>query len=465
MLSKSKFTRGINCPKSLWLYVHKKEEQCFDDGAMAIFALGTNTGELARGFFPGGTLAVAEDELPGYDSAQRTQELIAAGVETIYEATYIYDKTLVAVDILTKIDDQWQLFEMKSTNSVKPQHYKDVAVQYYVVTGSGIPLADASVMHMNRDYVRIGQLDVKQLFIHESVLEVVASLQDYVKDHIQELLAVESSEEEPIREMGGQCDIPYHCDFYDYCSKLVASPLTRHPSLVTLAPSQKTDPSPVTRQSSPNITPGPIRTFLKSIPYPHYYLDFETIMPCVPMFDYSRPYQQLAFQYSLHYKASRGADCEHSEYLAGHKEDPRIGLIRSLIENTRRPGPIIVYNIGFERSRLSEMQRDFPRYATELGHIIKRLVDLMPVFRSKHYVSESMGGSYSIKSVLPALCPDCTYDELEIQDGGSASGIFLGLYGCEDAELIEKTRQDLLAYCKMDTWGMVRVVEVLESCV
>jgi hypothetical protein len=108
MLSKSKFTRGVNCPKSLWLYVHKREEQLIDDSTMAIFAIGTDTGLLARDYFPGGSLAVEEDELPGQDSARRTQELIAAGVKTIYEATFIFDQTLVAVDILTKIDDKWQ---------------------------------------------------------------------------------------------------------------------------------------------------------------------------------------------------------------------------------------------------------------------------------------------------------------------------------------------------------------------
>ena len=123
MLSKSKFTRGINCPKSLWLYVNKREEQVIDEVTMAVFTLGTNTGELVREFFPSGVLSVEEDELPGYDSAKRTQELIAAGVETIYEATFIYDQTLVAVDILTKIDGRWRLFEMKSTNSVKSQQF------------------------------------------------------------------------------------------------------------------------------------------------------------------------------------------------------------------------------------------------------------------------------------------------------------------------------------------------------
>ena len=167
----------------------------------------------------------------------------------------------------------------------------------------------------------------------------------------------------------------------------------------------------------------------------------------------------------MHYRSAKGAACEHFEYLADHDADPRIGLIRSLIENIRRPGPIIVYNIGFERSRLTEMQRDFPHYANELGHIIDHLVDLMPVFRSKHYWTEAMGDSYSIKVVLPALCPDCSYEDLEIQDGSSASGIFLTLYGCGDTELIAMTRKDLLAYCEMDTWAMVRLVKVLEEAV
>ena len=428
MLSKSKFTRGIICPKSLWLYVNKREERLIDEATMSIFAQGTDVGELARQYFPGGRMAMLED-YPNFDSAKRTQELIRQGVETIYEATFVYNKTLVAVDILTKINGEWQLFEVKSTNGVKEQHIKDVAVQYYVVNGCGIHLKDASVMFFNRDYVRQGELDIQSLFTYQSILAEVLDVQTFVAENIEVLLKLEKQANEPLIEMGSQCTSPYNCDFTDYCLQLLP-----------LQPEEKA----MELSNEPLVNSDEIKAFLDDNPYPLYFFDFETIMPGVPMFDNSRPYQQIPFQYSLHYKENKGSELIHYEYLAKNEGDSRTELIRQLIENTQQPGYILVYNIAFERTRLKEMMRDFPQYAGELSAIIDRLVDLMPIFRRKHFVTESMQESYSIKYVLPALCPDLSYSELDINNGGDASAMFLALYEETDEEIIRKTRENLL---------------------
>ena len=211
MLSKSKYTRGINCPKSLWLYVHKGEERLVSEASMAVMSQGTGVGELACGYFPGGKIAVLED-YPWIESAERTQEFIRQGVETIYEATFIFDDTLVAVDILHKQDGKWSLYEVKSTNSVKPQHIKDVAVQYYVLNGCGLELEDAFLMHLNRDYVRRGDLDINQLFLPESVLAQIVPLQPDIASNLGVLREMLENEE-PNIPMGGQCTSPYACDF------------------------------------------------------------------------------------------------------------------------------------------------------------------------------------------------------------------------------------------------------------
>ncbi len=166
MLSKSRYTRGLNCQKSLWLYAHKREEQEISESAQAIFSRGTSAGELAQQYFSNGKMAVLED-LPGYESAKRTQEFIQQGVETIYEGTFIFDNTLVAVDILHKSQGKWSLYEVKSTNSVKLEHIKDVAIQYYVAKGCGLNLENAFLMHFNRDYVRHGALEINKLYLPE----------------------------------------------------------------------------------------------------------------------------------------------------------------------------------------------------------------------------------------------------------------------------------------------------------
>jgi len=450
MLSKSKYTRGVNCHKSLWLYVHKKDEQIYSEATMAVFARGTCVGELAQQYFPGGKMAVLEN-YPGYASAQRTQEFIMNGEETIYEATFIYNDTLVAVDILHKENGQWYLYEVKSTNGTKPQHIKDVAVQYYVVTGCGIPLADAYVMHFDNEYVRRGNIEVKKLFKADSILEEVKNLQDEVRTTIP-VLAEMLNGKEPEIAMGNQCESPYPCDFCDYCTRLAPPPA---------------ELEPVELSSVPEVNVDEVRKYVESIQYPIAHLDFETIMPGVPMFDESRPYQQLPFQYSLHVQDSIDSEIRHYHYLAESNPgiDPRIGLIEQMIEQTKDAKTIFVYYLPFERGRICEMMRDFPQYSSALQSIVDKLVDLIIPFKRKYYRTETMEGSSSIKKVLPALCPELSYNDLEISEGMTASNSFLDLYYCTDEEVIAKTRNDLLAYCHLDTLAMVKILEILKKVI
>jgi len=446
MLSKSKYTRGMNCQKSLWLYVHKSEERIVSEASLAVMTQGTNVGKLAWEYFAGGKMAVLED-YPCLESAERTQEFIKQGVKTIFEATFIYDDTLVAVDILHKKDGQWSLYEVKSTNSVKPQHIKDVAVQYYVLNGCGLELEDAFLMHLNRDYVRRGELDVSQLFLPESVLAQIVPLQQDIASNLR-LLREMLENEEPIIPMGGQCSSPYACDFQAYCSRLV--PDVKQEIIVL--------------SSMPEVKEAEVKAFVKNVQYPLHHLDFETIMPAVPMFNESRPYQAIPFQFSLHCQETNGGEIKHYAYLAESDPtiDPRIGLIEQMIEQTKNATTIFMYS-PYERTMINQMKRDFPVYANELQFIVEKLVDLIVPFRKKYYKTETMEGSASIKKVLPAICPELSYSDLEIGDGMTASNSFLELYSCDDTEIISTTRENLLKYCHLDTLAMVKVFEVLQK--
>jgi hypothetical protein len=445
MLSKSRITKGLRCNKALWLQVHKPEQSVISEATKSVFAIGTDVGILARDFFPGGELALNGDR-PDSGSVERTQELIRNGVKTIYEATFVFDHTLVAVDILTREDGAWKMVECKATTQVKNEHIIDVAVQYYVVTGAGIPLKDASVMHLNNQYVRRGQLEVKRLFACESVLDQVRGQQEFVKQNIVSLLEM-LGKEEPEVAMAKQCNNPYECDFQIYCSSFIPPVEVPEP-----------DHTPAVRKEA-------IRRWLDRYDYPLYYFDFETIMLAVPRFDESRPYQQTPFQYSLHYRESKESEPEHIAYLAWPEGDPRKALIEQLIHDTRRPGKILVYNETFEKQRLQELARDFPEYRKELHEIISRLDDLMSPFRGKDWHTPSMGRGYSIKTVLPLMVPELSYHDLEIQDGGDASSRFAALYDTSDPELIRQTREALLQYCRLDTLAMVRIVEELEKLI
>jgi hypothetical protein len=450
VLSKSRYIRGVNCLKSLWLYANKREEQRFSERTLAIFARGTNAGELARQYFPGGVLAVVEGELPGPETAKRTQELIQQGVETIYEATFIHQETLVAVDILTKSKGGWHLIEVKSTNAVKEQHMADIAVQYYVVSGAGLAPAGASIMHFNRDYVRRGAVEIQKLFVCESVLKPVLKQQKVIQKKIPTLIEILARQLPPEVPMGEQCTAHYTCDFLEYCTKECAGlPVPAAPALSNI----------------PEVEKEELRTFVASAHYPLYYLDFETMQPGIPLFDESRPYQQIPFQYSLHHQNRCDGEVFHDFFLAEAdlNQDPRKALIEQLIADTQLAQSIFVYHIPFERSRIQEMMRDFPMYAIELQTIINKMIDLIIPFKRALFFTESMQGSSSIKKVLPALCPGLSYDHLEINNGMDASFRFLDLYYCDDPAEISKVRKDLLEYCKLDTRAMVDIFGVLRK--
>ena len=206
-----------------------------------------------------------------------------------------------------------------------------------------------------------------------------------------------------------------------------------------------------------------ISGFLNDLNYPLYFLDFETIASAVPIYDGSRPYQQLVFQYSLHIQQEKGGELKHLEYLAeaGPDNDPRKGFVEQLIKDCGTVGDILVYNISFEKGKLNDLITLYPTHETEITDIIARLKDLMIPFQKKWYYTPEMKGRYTIKNVLPALVPELFYQDLEISEGGTASNIFYQMVTGEFQGDIEQTRKDLLEYCKLDTYAMVKILERL----
>ena len=113
---------------------------------------------------------------------------------------------------------------------------------------------------------------------------------------------------------------------------------------------------------------------------PLYFLDFETMGSGVPLFDRTRPYQQIPFQYSLHVQDAD--QIKHFEFLAETDgTDPRISFIKQLISDCGSEGDILVYNISFEQSKTEDLIQAFPDYKVPFRGIIRRLKDLMSLFK------------------------------------------------------------------------------------
>jgi len=206
-----------------------------------------------------------------------------------------------------------------------------------------------------------------------------------------------------------------------------------------------------------------IANFLSDLNYPLFFMDFETFQPAIPLFDNSKPYQQIPFQYSIHIKEKNDGELKHFEFLAEPGEDTRVKFIEGLLKDIERKGDVIVYNKAFEITRLKEIARDFPEYSEEIEKLILRIKDLMIPFQRKYYYAPEMKGSYSIKAVLPSLVPELSYDELKIKEGGLASITFESLQTETDMIIIVETSEQLLEYCKMDTLAMVKILEKLNE--
>ncbi|MGC6402524.1 MAG: DUF2779 domain-containing protein [Flavobacteriaceae bacterium] len=485
-LSKSTFIRGLQCEKSLYLYKHYYNlKDPLPSSHQSTFDQGTNIGILAKELFPNGVDASPENHFKMVESVGKTLNFINNGESIIYEATFLYDDVISALDILVKDSDGWKAYEVKSSTKVTDTYIKDATIQYYTIINSGIELKDISIVHINNQYVKKGGIDIKELFTIESVYNQVLEFLPRIPNEVRRLINVIESPNSPQVGIGPHCSDPYDCDFKGTCWKHIPEysvfDISRfnknkkfelyNQGIITLDQIDLNNTILNSNQKlqvqselhgKNHIDIEEIRNFINELNYPLYFLDFETINPAIPIYDGSRPYQQSVFQYSLHIRKSNKSEIEHREYLADPTQDPRIGFLEQLIQDCSLEGDILVYNIGFERGKLIELIDFFPEYSNELIEIVNRLKDLMVPFQQKWYYTPEMKGSYSIKSVLPSLVPNLSYDDLEIKEGSTASTTFLSMVnGTSNGDKEEKRRQ-LLEYCKLDTLAMVEILKKLE---
>lgn len=486
-LSKSKFVAGVQCLKRLYLQVYEPELAAeSDDATDAILNQGTEVGALARGAFPGGVIVEADyDEI---DSAlETTRQLIGdVRIPAIFEAAFCYKGVLVRVDVLERLPrNRWRLIEVKSTTGVKDSHLYDVAIQRHVVSGCGINVTAACLMHLNRDYLYDGQeYRLRKLFKIEDLTREIAKLDGELPTLLRRQWRVLKLESPPAVEPGPQCQDPVECEFYDQCheptpsnhiSELprisnakVAALLDQGIAQISEIPEDfplgalATRAWQAVRRGQPWISDD-ISQELRKLKYPLAFMDFETLYPALPRYEGMRPYDHIPFQWSIHRQKSPAARLEHFEFLATDEGDPRRQFTESLCRALKGTGHIVVYNQGFESNRLRELASWFPEYAGRISQIRKRLWDLLSIVRRNVYHPE-FRGSYSIKNVLPALVPRMTYEGMEIADGGEAAQawdrIVRGDIGKDEEERLRKA---LLAYCAQDTLAMARLLAYLHT--
>lgn len=476
MLTKTGYLAYTQCAKNLWLAEYQPHLAAPpDQSALRRLRVGQEVDKLAREQFPDGVHIPYRPQPK--EMAPLTTQAIAAGAETLFQATFSSADLLVKVDILTRTTTGWHLIEVKSSTKYKAdEHLPDVAFQVYVLQQAGINVAQASLMHLNSD---CRYPDISNLFsltdLTEAVLANLAQVETDVMDMRQIIAQAEAM---PDVGIGRHCGKPNECPFHTYCWQGVTGqtiyeipylkrPLeaqleadgiqyvTDIPAGFALKDKRATAFVETVQQQKIGVDQAAIQAALDGLEYPLHFFDFETIDYAAPLFEGCKPYQQVPFQYSCHVLHEDGA-LIHRDYLHTDFDDPRRPLVETLLADIGETGSIIVYFATFERNRLRELADSFPEHAPRLLDMIERLWDQLEIFK-KHYLDYRFGGSNSLKSVLPVIVPELSYRLLDVQNGTEAQVMWEAMIGERDTAVKQQMIQQLRDYCHLDTLAMVEI--------
>jgi predicted RecB family nuclease len=481
-LSKTRFVAGCQCHDLLWWTVHEPDapELVPDMSLEDRFEQGHQVGELARSYVPGGVLI----DLPHDAVEQRlaaSREALAAGAPAVYEATFVEDSVFVAVDILERVEGGYNLIEVKSTTSVKDEHIPDAAVQTHVLRKAGMAVLRVELMHLNRE---CRYPDLSNLFVREDVTAKVEDVLPGIPGEIEGQIRTIQGDF-PAVGFGVHCLTGRDCPFHDRCwpaidARHVLTLYRTDPaikwsllergidSIVDLPPDVKLNKQAerqVRAVTKGKMVIGPgLAEALEPFSGRLAHLDFETVSLAIPVWDGCGPWHQMPVQFSCLVEVEPGC-FEHHEFLAESGADCRSELAAALVESCRGADAVVAYNSGFERRCIRMIAEAVPERAAELGEIGDKLIDPLTAVRNYVYHPRFLG-SFSLKSVLPALVPDLAYDDLVISQGDVAS-LYLSRLLFRPEMIPESKRpvlrRDLLEYCKRDTWATVRLVERLRQ--
>ena len=499
-LSKSLYTKGLQCEKALWLKKYNPKVLTPPDvKTQAKFDTGNVVGALACKLFPGGK------EIPfiGTDFSEKialTQEWLSDGIKNIYEATFQFDSVLAMIDIFHQKDDgNFEIYEVKSSTwhsnkSIKEleKYISDAAIQYYVLRGLGYNISDIYITLLNTDYVMGDELDIEQLFSHVNVTEEILRLQHDIPSILGDIREkLKDTVNEPNIDIGWHCKNPYDCDAYEYCWKTQkqipdysvfdifqlnknAKSMQLYREGITKVEDIPEDFKLTKNQqlfvdswkfNKSTINKEAIKEFVNSLSYPIYHFDFETINPAIPQYSGMSPYEKYPFQYSLHIEYEDGT-LEHKEYLAEPGQDPREEISRRMTEDIPQGSCMMAYNISFEMGVIKKLSKLFPKYSNHLMSIHDNFIDLHTPFKNRDYFTPEMKGKSKLKTVLPIIVPEMknAYFELDlVHEGGEAMNIYQKLLLEKDLEAIRRYKSALIEYCKLDTYAMVKILEKLKS--
>jgi predicted RecB family nuclease len=478
-ISKTKLLRYLQCPRRLWLEQYSPELEDEDAYDQAAIETGRVVGDMARQVYGKGAGHLVSHNRGLRSAVTETTTLLeAGGNDPIFEATFDYDALTVQVDVLNRSAGALEIIEVKSSTRVKDHFLSDCAAQAWTLKQLGVEPSSIKLALIDTAFEYRGDGNYEGLFHQVDLTPDLAPLISAMPETVAETRATLESLDEPARDIGAHCTTPYACPFFAHCSPeqgefpilglggrkdtLYALMLAGFKDVRELTENQLANASQqrIWRQTVAGeayLSPE-LKGIIDTLAYPRYFLDFETIAFAIPIWPETRPYQALPFQWSCHIDDGAGA-IRHEEFLDLSGEPPMRQAAEALIEKLGTTGPIIVYT-SYEKRVLNELGHRYPDLLPGLSALVDRLVDLHPLAK-EHYYHPAMHGSWSIKAILPTIGANIDYANLvEVRDGEAAQSAYLeAIHEDTSADRREALRNALLAYCRLDTEAMVRLVE------
>ena len=486
-ISKTDFINFLDCPESFW--IEKNKPNKFKKGVFNLFLEklineGYEVEEYAKKLFPNGV------EISKNNALDYTKALIKENHEVLFQPSFITSLGATArIDILKKIDDNnYYLYEVKSSTSVKNKrgenHINDVCFQKYVLKECGLNISKSFIIHLNKEYIKNGKIDPLELLVFEDVTDQVDEKYSGIVNQINS--ALNFINKGSIDET--KCSCKYktrsnHCDNFDYFNKdlpeyniyqlrrisakklnelinLNCESLIDVPAGFELNDHQKSQITS-TVNGKPSIYLDRIKDKFEELPFPLHFFDYETYSSAIPKVDGLNPHGKLTFQVSVH-TLNKSGEIKHFEYLSDKMKFSE-DLVLNMKNFTGLTGTFISWHASFEKGRNEEMKIIFPQYIDYLSYINKNMFDLETIFLNL-YIDHLFKGSTSLKTVLPIICPEFSYDNEEIQDGTTAMETWGSLVTeFRSNDLKEKIRSNLLSYCKLDSLAMVEIYKQLNN--
>lgn len=495
-LSKSDYMLFIRHPAWLWLKKFDKYKlPPIDDNTQAMFDTGHDFESYAEQLFPEGFRL----GFSNYDEylllPEKTQEALNRGAKAIFQGRFEAKGITCIIDVLERVSDNvFDLVEIKSSTRAKPEHYYDLAFQLLVLEKSGIEVRNIYVMHANKDYVRNGDINSSELVGKTDVTEKVRELSDVTVSTLEkarELLDTRVRPDISPRHVNtlGISGTTWFADWMTVFESLVPELDTysiyylSYPSaeqigkledrgielISDISEEHALRPKQIaqiktTKNNTRIIEKEKIKEFLDTFTYPLYFFDYETLSSIIPPFDGMSPYKDYPFQYSLHVLESPDAKLKHLEYIHTENSNPMPDLIEQLKKDIGDSGTVLTWNMVYEKSCNTRMASFYPEHKEFLEGVNERILDLMTPFSEMWFVDKDFFGSASVKNVLPVLCPELSYKELDVSDGLLARRVWTETYlQGKNKENTSEIYSNLSKYCTLDTFAMVKILDKLKE--